>query len=241
MNEENKPDGFFIKVLPKGYKIPGRANSLREEYQILKRLEGVIGIPQKVSFETRENLDYLQSQFIKGRQIGFYQFYPQKMMPVSIKLSDIVTRIHRKGVHHRDFRPDHVKIDKNGDVYLLDFDQAIIGDPRLNLDFLSFRNPRGQNRNDKPWIGLRYLTDSILGFGEKIEQTLETLRIVWKMGARSEANAPNHNICYYSWDFLGHHFPGERDWLTRWDPIFSKLGDRFRGSKILELGCNLGM
>lgn len=241
MNKGNQPGWFFNKVFPSGFKTSTRINSLREEFQILKRLEGVIGIPQRVSFETHENLDYLQSLYIKGRQIDFYRFYPKHIIPLLAKLSDIVTRIHRKGVHHRDFRPDNVRIDRKGDVYLLDFDQAIIGDPNLSLDFLCFRNDTGKNKNDKPWIGLRYLTDYVLGFHQKIEETLEILKIIWRMGARSKANAPDHNICYYSWDFLGHHFPGERDWLTRWDPIYSKLGNKIRGSRILEFGCNLGM
>lgn len=241
MGNKNYTDKFFSKVLPRGYKISGRVNSIREEYQILKRLEGVIGIPQKVSFETRGNLDYLQSLYIKGRLIDFYRFYPKQMMPLLIKLSDIVTRIHRKGVHHRDFRIDNVKVDEKGNVHLFDFDQAIIGDPNWKLDFLCFRNDTGKNKNDKPWIGLRHLTDYNLESARDIEEALETLRIIWRMGARSKANAPDHNICYYSWDFLGHHFQGERDWLTRWDPIYSRLGNKFRGGRILELGCNLGM
>ena len=241
MNKINHTEGFFNKVLPTGHRIPGRINSLREEYQIMKRLEGVIGISQRVSFETRNNLDYLQSLYIKGRQIDFYRSDPQQMIPLLIKLSDVVTRIHRKGVHHRDFKFDHVKVDGVRDVYLLDFDQAVIGDPDSKIDFFCFKNTTGKNKPDKPWIGLGYLIKNNLGFGLVMEEALKILKIIWRMGARSKANAPDHNICYYSWDLFGHHFAGERDWLARWDPIYSRLGDKIRGSRILELGCNLGM
>ena len=44
---------------------------------------------------------------------------------------------------------------------------------------------------------------------------------------------------YYSFDFQGFHFPGERPWQERWDNLRA-IRD-FRGLKILELGCNLGL
>lgn len=55
----------------------------------------------------------------------------------------------------------------------------------------------------------------------------------------SDANAPSHRICYYSLVYDGKIYQGERAWETRWNAIRNIVD--FRGKRVLELGCNLGL
>lgn len=224
----------FNKVVPKGFKHPDKSNTLLEEYHILKKLNGLTGVPKIVSF--KNNMECLQCQYIKGQSIDIYnKIYPLKIISILIKLSDIVTRINKYGIYHRDFRHDNILIDADDNVYLVDYDQAIIDKPGRNIDFACLRNKDGVR------IGLRFLTDNYLKLSPKINEAIKNFEKIWEIGKKSNANAPEHNICYYSWDFMGHHFDGERDWLTRWDPIYNNIKNELKGKKILELGCNLGL
>jgi len=61
----------------------------------------------------------------------------------------------------------------------------------------------------------------------------------WELAQASDANAPGSKLAYYSFDFDGVRFPGERPWSDRWDVL--KDVTSFRGKRLLELGCNLGI
>lgn len=59
----------------------------------------------------------------------------------------------------------------------------------------------------------------------------------WQLGAASEATQNHH--CYYSITFQGFPLPGERPWHGRWWLLAGALD--WRGARVLELGCNLGL
>jgi len=61
----------------------------------------------------------------------------------------------------------------------------------------------------------------------------------WELGQTSDANAPGSALAYYSFEFEGVHLPGERPWNDRWN-VLRDVTD-FRGKRLLELGCNLGL
>lgn len=59
----------------------------------------------------------------------------------------------------------------------------------------------------------------------------------WELAASSPANQAG--LCYYSLDFAGFPLPGERPWEARWQHLQATLP--WRGARVLELGCNLGL
>jgi SAM-dependent methyltransferase len=57
----------------------------------------------------------------------------------------------------------------------------------------------------------------------------------WQIAGPAEVD----QRCYYSLDFEGFHLPGERPWERRWAQL--RQATAWRGSRVLELGCNLGL
>ena len=74
---------------------------------------------------------------------------------------------------------------------------------------------------------------------------LKLLERAWDIAARSNASYPGKYIAYYSLSVNGKQFPGERPWEDRWEYIGKAMHDAcggdFKGKRILELGCNLGL
>lgn len=71
------------------------------------------------------------------------------------------------------------------------------------------------------------------------DPALETLAEAWSIASRSKASAPGADIAYYSIDIDGINFPGERPWILRWERIRKSVD--FKGKRLLELGCNMGL
>lgn len=70
-------------------------------------------------------------------------------------------------------------------------------------------------------------------------ERLRDLAVAWRMGAASSASSPGTTIAYYSLEFDGVRFPGERNWEQRWS--YLRDATRYSGKRVLELGCNLGL
>jgi predicted nicotinamide N-methyase len=71
------------------------------------------------------------------------------------------------------------------------------------------------------------------------DHDLADLDQAWRTAERSKANAKGQSQAYYAFSYRGRHFPGERAWYSRWDPIRASVD--FTGKSVLELGCNMGM
>ncbi len=64
---------------------------------------------------------------------------------------------------------------------------------------------------------------------------LELAHRAWQIAGGSEAD----QRCYYSLEFENFHLPGERPWHLRWALL--RQAAAWPGSRVLELGCNLGL
>ncbi len=176
-------------------------------------------------------------------------------------------RLNRMGVSHGDVVRSNAGYTMNGGVVILDFDQAVRGG-RLKCflrDWLGyplgrraaqftmwerFFEARGFRYAAGGWQILRRKLGGARGgvksSGEYAlrcrasgDGELMQLADVWAQAAQSGANYPGGGMAYYSLDVAGIHFPGERPWVLRWELV--SRGVEFKGKRVVELGCNLGL
>jgi len=214
--------------------------TLAEECNILKRLEGVHGVPQSASYTEYTNFAVLSYDRIEGEPIADYLakngFERKAWFRCLSELSSLLDSIHKKGVIHRDLRPDNVLVGQDGTIALIDFDQAVASahDTR-QVDI------HGAQRGIvPPCIPLPQFID-MLGLSNEYYGVVKQLERAWRVASRSDASSPGRNIAYYRWLFGHTELPGERDWFSRWDLIYSALRGVLPGARVLDLGCNLGL
>jgi len=214
--------------------------TLAEERNVLKRLEGVQGVPQAASYTEYANFAVLSYDRIEGEPIAAYLakngFERKVWFRCLSELSSLLDRIHKKGVIHRDLRPDNVLVGQDGTIALIDFDQAVASahdTQRVDI--------HGAQRGIvPPCIPLPQLID-MLGLSNEYYGVVKQLERAWRVASRSDASSPGRNIAYYRWLFGHTELPGERDWFSRWDLIYSALRGVLPGARVLDLGCNLGL
>lgn len=214
--------------------------TLAEECNILKRLEGVHGVPQSASYTEYANFAVLSYDRIEGEPIADYLakngFERKAYFRCLSELSSLLNRIHKRGVIHRDLRPDNVLVCEDGTIGLLDFDQAVASAHDIHQVDI-----HGTQRGDvPPCISLPQFVD-MLGLSGEYDGVVEQLERAWRLASRSDASSPGRNIAYYRWLFGHIELPGERDWFSRWDLIYSGLRGVLPGARVLDLGCNLGL
>lgn len=214
--------------------------ALAEEYNILRRLAGIDGVPQSPSYAEYANFAVLSYDLIEGQSLPDYlsgrDFERSAWFRCLSLLSSLLNRIHNRGVIHRDLRPDNILVADDGRLGLIDFDQAVAGayDAR-QVDIL------GKREGTIPaCIAIPQLIE-MLGLNQEYYDVVDKLTEAWHRAARSDASSPGRNIAYYRWLFGHTELPGERDWFTRWDLIFKALREFLPGARVLDLGCNLGL
>jgi SAM-dependent methyltransferase len=179
-----------------------------------------------------------------------------------------VWRLNRAGVSHGDLTTTNAGSNKAGRIVLLDFDQAVVSHPvrcflrdmwgfpcasraaqftiwdrfgELGLIAPLFRCVQWvRSRLGRRRFNKGRLTDNLYARAvARGDVRLQRLAECWREAAASGANSPDSEVAYYSFDLAGMHFPGERPWTLRWETISRKVS--FRGKRVVELGCNLGL
>jgi predicted Ser/Thr protein kinase len=227
------------KVQPIGRASP-KPLTPAEEYNILKRLEGVHGVPQSASYTEHANFAVLSYDRIEGEPIADYLatngFERRAWFRCLSELSSLLNRIHKRGVIHRDLRPDNALVCEDGTIALLDFDQAVASARDIHQVDIN-----GTQRGDvPPCISVPQFVD-MLGLSHEYDEVVEQLEKAWRVASPSDASSPGRNIAYYRWLFGHIELPGERDWFSRWDLIYSGIRGVLPGARVLDLGCNLGL
>ncbi|MEE8530718.1 MAG: sulfotransferase domain-containing protein, partial [Hyphomicrobium sp.] len=70
-------------------------------------------------------------------------------------------------------------------------------------------------------------------------EAVKLLHRAWRLGQQSDANWPGAGVAYYSMEFEGYRFPGERPWSHRWECLRQIID--YKSKRIVELGCNMGL
>ena len=240
-----------------------RSQSLAGECEILQHLADVRGVCRGARYDAPEGWEILSYDALPGRTLQDLLVEDPKAVTGKLlrRLRHVLCAIHRRGVAHRDLRPDNILIGPDGSVTLLDFDQAVrvsswrallldgfgIGGMRVwhSYHMLLRRHRRWYRMLMWPPRAMRRLLrrrpkgPAPVGVPELGDGPLALLAQAWRTAQQSKANAPGQRVAYYSFDACGEHFPGERPWALRWGQISGRVD--FTGKKMLELGCNLGM
>jgi predicted Ser/Thr protein kinase len=238
-----------------------RNGNLQSEYVILKLLESVKGVPVAYCYDSddvgaRLDLEHIDATSWAARHCTFVE-----NMIILTRVLAILWQVSSRGVAHLDLRLENILIDSKNYCYIIDFDQSVVT-TSFNAVLANFM---GLSRGDiilKQRFGktvikkilptilidqIRKIRHGIFNTEKRklpeIEEStaIEVKRMIkaWQWAQKSDANAPGDSLAYYSLEFEGVKFPGERPWEERWE-VLSKIED-FRGRRVLELGCNMGL
>lgn len=242
-----------------------RVNSLEEEYALLKSLPTMKGLVEIVEFRKSPDFAVLVLKHVCGSPLDVTTLGWPSVLKCWFDLASLNMRLCLNGVSHNDLRPENILLDRSGTMTLIDFDQA----SRTNFIFALLRSFAALRITGPPIYGtvnqviklklVSILPERVVKFLRKLlgrnyevdvrhtlepmpENASERLRLLWsawQMAQSSDASSPGLSKAYYSFDFEGFHFPGERPWQERWDKL--RIIKNYRGLKVLELGCNLGL
>ena len=213
---------------------------LAEEYNVLRRLEGIEGVPHSPYYKEYADCAVLTYNKVHGTPINEYlvhcNFERRVWFRCIAELSALMNSIHKRGVLHRDLRPDNILVQEDGRLCLIDFDQAVAG---------VYEGQQVDTKGERygvipPCVSIVRLID-LLGLRDEYMTVAKELRLAWKIGARSNASSPGRNLAYYRWVFGDVELPGERDWFSRWGIIYRVLRQFLPGARVLDLGCNMGL
>lgn len=106
------------------------------QYELQKSLENVIPIPKAIDFFYLNEDAYLVMEYIEGQDLSefIYELYGGKMwedleirdrnllLDYLLKIIDIVFKLHKKELVHRDLQPRNFMITKNGEIVAIDLE-----------------------------------------------------------------------------------------------------------------------
>ena len=103
---------------------------LREEGKLLKQLKSSRGIPEFYAMFNHDEGVAIAMEMINGETVDEYarrgHSPMRKDFAVSIvcQIAEALSPLHSAGYVHRDVKPGNAMIDRNGDVYIIDFGSA---------------------------------------------------------------------------------------------------------------------
>lgn len=256
------------KVIRESYT---RAQDLAGEFKVLSRLRGLDGVPQNPVYIQEDGWEVLEYDYVPGKTLEALINEKSTCLKneILLRILKVIISVNRHGIAHRDTKPENILVCENGKAHLLDFDQAVGIAPHhaMLIDVLGIENTEHQSEFSFRMLfreatngRFRYLRIVFIPFrvilrllGNRSYQgklpnfeqpstddiDIRTLQQAWQIGMRSNANSPGQGVAYYSLDLAGFHFHGERPWVLRWHEISKRVD--FRGKRVLELGCNLGL
>ncbi len=256
---------FKVSIRKSIEQITLRACTLREESDILKMLRGMSSVPNQVTYIEKDSIEFLVLKRFKGVSFDKSSLSNVEKCAVLFKILVCLIKIAFRGVSHNDICFRNVLISQTKEIMIIDFDQSTkhsVPVAFLNSIFgMEFNNAKSHGSYMsliKQFIK-GFLTEKILrlyrnfrnkNYYEDIcnklpvldveaDERLLQIRKAWEIAQKSDASSPGVKQAYYSYDFNGVHFPGERSWKDRWE-VLRKLTN-YRGKRILELGCNMGL
>ncbi len=239
-----------------------RQNSLQREYELLKDCNEIDGIPKTFYYCCNDDYDLLFISYQKGIQLVNLNISFVQLLKILKGLSLILFNLSKRGISHNDIVPENILVTNDFKVSLIDFDQGTkvkpitafvrqflgtkIGESKLNYSMITIIKDYLRKKFPKIVYQIKKLSgkefpiiEKLPDLNENADPKLKKLLRAWKLAQSSNASSPGIPIAYYSLEFNGIHFPGERPWIKRWDEL-KNISD-YSGKTIIELGCNMGL
>lgn len=238
-----------------------RAQTAGGEFTILAGAAGMKGVPEALDFRTTDHCQCIVLRRLEGTSLEAAELTPGRALLVAGRTALLLVRLSLRGISHNDVVPRNLLVTPEGGVSLVDFDQAtrerpghallrqllgahfgsapIYGSLKTVLKHLLVQHlPAGVARRARKLRG-RQTLHAIPDLPPDATDKLVLLRDAWLLAQESDASAPGHRLAYYTLTADGYTFPGERSWHDRWE-VLRGITD-YRGKRVLELGCNLGL
>jgi predicted Ser/Thr protein kinase len=242
--------------------------TLLQECEILEKCRGIKSVPEPVKYFRTENAQVLVYLYLSGESLAKLKNEYYHASHILIELIKINYFLVAKGVSHNDLLDSNILVNRNGEVSIVDFDQAIVtghimafirtflginlGGPKIVksmmgviLDVLMEKSPRIMKifRNIKRAIfdrkKYRYTVHKLPVLKNDASDNAKLMLTAWEIAQISNASSPGILYAYYAIDFQGYKYPGERPWVDRWGELRDVT--EYGGKRILELGCNMGL
>lgn len=232
---------------------------LQGEFAMLRKCAGIPGVPTAINWQHDKDFEMLIVQRMDGEALEGLSF--ARFLLVLCKLCLMIFRLSCRGVSHNDIKSENLLLTNEGQVSLIDFDQAtLVGFVAgITRSFLGIRIGEEEVYGGLVKMVKEYFKDNLPPgvldrlrriAGRKRDNKLplmtedasinaRTLLDAWRIAQISEASSPKVMDAYYSFRFEGYYFPGERSWEDRWKVLRSIT--EYSGKRILELGCNMSL
>ena len=134
-----------IKELKRGTK--DNVETQRNEVEALKNVKSIY-LPQVLDFFVENDRVYTVMEFIDGTSLDKllaknYRFTQQQVVKWYAQLAAALEVIHKQNIAHRDIKPANIMLLPDGNVCLIDFNAALVGesDVRLISRSLGYASP----------------------------------------------------------------------------------------------------
>jgi len=120
-------DGYLYKIVLRDYETTqnSRRQTLAGEYAVVRDCSGVPGIPLAVEYRQMCGMEFIRFQYLAARSLADLGSSAFRRVMITWQLLPILARLSSRKVVHNDLRADNILVCDKGNVFLVDFDQAI--------------------------------------------------------------------------------------------------------------------
>ena len=139
-NEDNQP--VILKVLKEDYPTPEELTRYRQEYDITSSLANVDGVINAYRLEKHQNTIVMCLEDFDAESLTIWReqrtFTLDELLTLAIRITDILEKIHRQNIIHKDINPSNIVWNpNNGILKIIDFGIST----QLPKQHLALKNP----------------------------------------------------------------------------------------------------